>query len=62
MKTYLFPEVLADLKTDEWVPANIARELFEALVQIKSQLVIQGDSEYGLFHLADKAIKNACKK
>ena len=34
LKTYLFPEVAGHGEITEWVPADVARELFEALEKV----------------------------
>ncbi|HAD32197.1 MAG TPA: hypothetical protein DCE77_11530 [Methylophaga sp.] len=67
LKTYLFPEVAGHGEITEWVPADVARELFEALEKV----VVLQKSHYGYamqLHLAmidavkpaEKAIKKAC--
>jgi hypothetical protein len=66
MKTYCSEEMVG-LECNEWVPADVARELLEAL----QRLVVLQKNHYGhamQLHIAmidavkpaEKAIKNAC--
>lgn len=60
MKTYCTEEMVG-LECNEWVPADVARELFEAL---KYQKRMQdGDARCELqtfLHLRDSALQKAC--
>ncbi len=55
MKTYLFPEVVGS-DVDEWVPADVARELLEIT---KAVAHIGVDFGYGEFQLNDSHIEKA---
>lgn len=68
LKTYLFPEVAANGEITEWVPADVARELFVSLKSIMkcpldideegSLVLVLGDGED--HSRAFQAIKKAC--
>jgi len=69
MKTYLFPEVAGHGEITEWVPADVARELFNALQKIIALNVTYCEDRYGDISKAEdmgcvivarQAIKNAC--
>lgn len=49
MKTYLFPEVAANGEINEWVPADVARELFDVLriIQIEGGLSVSRHRQVG---------------
>lgn len=58
MKTYCFEEVLAHGEITEWVPADVARELLEAL----NDVVQISDRKHDAWDRAKLAIKKACDK
>jgi hypothetical protein len=49
MKTYLFPEVAGNDEIVEWVPADVARELFDVLrvIQIEGGLSVARHRQVG---------------
>lgn len=64
MKTYLFPEVAANSEVTEWVPADVARELFDVLVQLQLHLNQNMDT-YGnsmMVDVAETALQKACEQ
>lgn len=69
LKTYLFPEVAGHGEITEWVPADVARELLEALEKSKSiaeNCQRQARDAFMYEHFAssveqsEKAIKKSC--
>jgi len=59
VKTYLYQEVYGHKEITEWVPADVARELLEALRDMVSD---RDDLSDATVHFAKCAIKKACEQ
>tara|TARA_R110000787_G_scaffold194120_1_gene305689 strand:- start:11237 stop:11452 length:216 start_codon:yes stop_codon:yes gene_type:complete len=71
MKTYLFPEIAGHGEITEWVPADVARDLLDALQTVVDMNVQYCKARYGDKSKAEEmgcvivsreAIKKACDK
>jgi hypothetical protein len=59
LKTYLFPEVAGHGEITEWVPADVARELLDALNLFVNNSTVQTNHPVTC-EIAEDAIKKSC--